>query len=90
MNVNDFNIRQTGERQKHGFDYEKKIISRFNLTKYKDYTCEYDAFGIYKSFVINYSIKCIKYGSAIELGDYRRNKNKKDDFMVFGKIKKTT
>jgi len=77
-------LTQTNKQEKE-CDYEKKIICRFNLTKYKDYTAEYDAFGIYiyKSFVINYSIKCIKYGTSVELGDYRRNKNKKDSSRFF-------
>jgi hypothetical protein len=65
------------ERQQHGFDYEQSVIKRFGL-KNTSYTSEYDA--ICSDVYIQ--IKCIKYGSAIEMGSYKRNKNKCHNFML--------
>jgi hypothetical protein len=66
------------ERQKHGFDYEKKIIAKYKLKKTENYTDEYDAY--YKKTPVQ--IKCIKHKSDIELGSYLRNKNKTQDFIL--------
>jgi len=66
------------ERQKHGFEYESHIISKYNLKSSDSYTSKYDAY--YNNIPIQ--IKCIKYGSSIELGDWRRNKNKTEDFIL--------
>jgi hypothetical protein len=67
-----------GERQKHGFDYEREVIERYSLMKSKNYTAEYDAY--YNGIPVQ--IKCIKHGCAIEMGDYKRNSRKKDDFIL--------
>jgi hypothetical protein len=69
---------QASERQKHGFVYQSKVINKYNLLEQKDYTAEYDA--IYKNIPVQ--IKCSKYGGSLELGDYRRNKNKNKDFIL--------
>jgi hypothetical protein len=69
---------KASERQKHGFIYQNKVINKYNLLEQKEYTAEYDA--TYKSIPVQ--IKCSKYGSSLELGDYRRNKNKNKDFIL--------
>lgn len=66
------------ERQRHGFEYERTILSRFGLEKSSHYTSPYDAL----CGDIGVQVKCIKYGCAIELGDYFRNKNKSIDFVL--------
>lgn len=66
------------ERQKHGFQYELQTICKYNLKKADSYTCPFDAY--YKDIPVQ--IKCIKYGSCIEMGDYIRNKSKKNDFIL--------
>lgn len=66
------------ERQRHGFVYEKKKLDEFRMVKCKSYISEYDA--IPNNICVQ--IKCIKYGCAIELGDYFRNKRKKQDFIL--------
>jgi hypothetical protein len=74
------NIIKSGERQKHGLDYEQYIIQKYNLIKSKNYTSIYDAYT-YKND-IPVQIKCIKSGSAIEMGSYLRNKSKLQDFIL--------
>ena len=66
------------ERQKHGFEFEKKMIEKYNLSKCLNYTDKYDAY----LNNIPVSIKCIKNKSSICLGDYLRNKNTKQDFYL--------
>jgi hypothetical protein len=66
------------ERQKHGFDYENIVIKKYNLKKSDNYTSKYDAF--HNNLPVQ--IKCIKHGCAIEMGDYHRNKLKKEDFIL--------
>lgn len=66
------------ERQKHGFVYQSNVIKKFNLSEQKGYTSEYDA--TYKQTPVQ--IKCSKYGSSLELGDYTRNKKKNKDFIL--------
>lgn len=65
-------------RQQHGFDYEQYIIQKYNLHKTLKYTDPYDAY--YNGIPIQ--IKCSKYGSSIEFGDYIRNKNKQENFIL--------
>lgn len=69
---------QATARQKHGFVYQSKVINKYNLLEQNDYTAEYDA--MYKNIPVQ--IKCSKYGGSLELGDYRRNKNKNKDFIL--------
>lgn len=67
-----------GERQSHGFRYERAVLERYGLQKSKNYTSEYD--NIDEIFPLQ--IKCIQYGCDIELGSYERNKNKNKDFYL--------
>jgi len=69
---------KTGERQRHGFDYENAVIQKYDLKRSDNYTSKYDAFYL----GIPVQIKCIKHGCAIEMGDYKRNKNKQEDFIL--------
>lgn len=66
------------ERQKHGFIYQKNVIKKHNLLEQQGYTAEYDA--LYKNIPVQ--IKCSKYGSSLEMGDYTRNKKKSKDFIL--------
>lgn len=71
------------ERQKHGFDYQDKKIKELDLIKEENYTGEFDAFkkkGNCKD--IPYEFKCIKFGSSIDLGDYTKNSNRVEDFIL--------
>lgn len=71
------------ERQKHGFQYELQVIKKYKLSKTETYTCPYDAYyNKINEKSIPVQIKCIKMGSNIEMGDYRRNKRKYDDFIL--------
>lgn len=77
----------TNTRQQHGFQFEEYIIHKHKLTKSSGYTNKYDAY--YNKIPVQ--IKCIKYGSVIELGDYYRNKSKTEDFfLIIGFWKNTT
>ena len=66
-----------GERQKHGFTYEKQIIEKMGIIPSNDYTSEWDGF----LNNIPVSIKLEQYGSDIELADYFRNSKKKSRFL---------
>lgn len=77
--VNNYPEKRSGnERQKHGFEYENKKLEMFGLEKCKNYISEYDAL----CGDICVQVKCIKYGCAVELGDYFRNKRKTKDFIM--------
>jgi hypothetical protein len=65
-------------KQYHGFEYEKKVISKYNLQKSKGYTSPYDA----HHKALNIQIKCMQHGSSVEFGDYIRNKNKCSNFIL--------
>lgn len=69
---------QATARQKHGFVYQSRVIHKYNLLEQKGYTAEYDA--TYHNIPVQ--IKCSKFGSSLELGDYQRNKNKNKDFIL--------
>lgn len=69
---------QATARQKHGFVYQSRVINKYNLLEQKGYTAEYDA--TYQNIPVQ--IKCSKFGSSLELGDYQRNKNKNKDFIL--------
>lgn len=66
------------ERQAHGFHYQNEVIRRLNLREIPRYTAEYDA----ECQGTPVQIKCMKWGTGIQLGDYLRNKNKKHDFLM--------
>lgn len=65
-------------RQWHGFEYEKKIIQKYNMQKTANYTAEYDSM----LHNIPIQIKCMKHGTSVEFGDYFRNKQKEKDFIL--------
>lgn len=66
------------ERQQHGFIFERNIIDKYKFTSQSSYTAKHDAFcGTYPV-----QIKCIKYGCPVELGDYKRNKTRTQDFIL--------
>jgi hypothetical protein len=66
------------ERQKHGFEYERQMIAKYGLLSMQSYTAKHDAFcGTYPV-----QVKCIKYGCAVELGDYKRNKYRTQSFIL--------
>jgi len=68
------------ERQSHGFEYERSVIDRFQLTKYDDYTSKFDAFSPEHNLEV--SIKCIKQGGGISFGDIFRCSEIKEDFLL--------
>lgn len=67
------------ERQKHGFDYEQSVITKHSMNKATYYTATYDA----QWNGNNVSIKCEKYETDIELGDYFRNASTVNDFILY-------
>jgi len=71
----------TGERQKHGFDYEYLIRERYGMIKSNSYTAEWDS-PLFNDMPA--SIKCIqqKIGS-VDLGDFLRQSKIKEDFLIF-------
>lgn len=70
-------------RQQHGFDYQNYVIDLLQLKPGEGYTDEDDAYCIENNNDIYPThIKFIKEGSPIELGDYRRNKNKNKSFAL--------
>lgn len=66
------------ERQGHGFEYEQNVVQRFGLQKSTNYISPFDSM----CGDIPVQIKCIKFGCAIELGDYFRNKQKNCNFIL--------
>lgn len=68
------------ERQEHGFLYQEKKRIELDLIKEENYTAEFDAYRKNDNFP--YQIKTIKFGSAIDLGDYFRNSSRTQDFIL--------
>lgn len=68
------------ERQRHGFDFEQHIIDKYNLTKASSYTSVFDAYTTQTGIPV--SIKCIKDGAEICLGDFFRQQNVRVDFYL--------
>lgn len=66
------------ERQSHGFDYQKEVVKRLNITESKGYTDKWD--GILNGFPV--SIKTEKLGSDIEMADYFRISSITEDFYL--------
>ena len=66
------------ERQNHGFKFEKSIMADYNIVPSTDYTAKWDGFldGV------PVSIKVERYGSDIELADFRRNATNTEDFYL--------
>jgi hypothetical protein len=67
------------ERQEHGFLYQRKIAEKFGLKEIEGYTDCYDAISDSGEF---YQIKATKFGSSIDMGDFFRNMNKKENFYL--------
>lgn len=65
-------------RQAHGFFYQSNVIQRLKLKEISSYTAQYDA--CFQGTPVQ--IKCMKQGSEMRLGDYRRNRRKKEDFIM--------
>jgi hypothetical protein len=74
--------KKNGARQNHGFLYEEYIIKKYNLIKEKSYIGKYDAYKHTKLKNIPVQIKYIAKQSSIDMGDYFRNKNKSDEFIL--------
>jgi hypothetical protein len=66
-------------RQNHGFLYEASIILKYKLIKCQNHTSKYDAHTLSN---IPVQIKCRKNKSPIYLGDYSRNFNTYQDFIL--------
>jgi hypothetical protein len=71
------------ERQKHGFEYEKLIINENNLTKECNYNSKWDTFEIYNDIKTPVSIKCIGVNSSIDFGDFKRQVEVNENFILY-------
>jgi hypothetical protein len=71
------------ERQKHGFEYEKLKINENNLIKEENYTAKWDTFEIYNGTKTPVSIKCIGINSSIDFGDFKRQTEIDEDFILY-------
>lgn len=67
------------ERQVHGFLYEKKILEENNIIKTGNYTSKWDSF----ENVTPVSVKCIKQGASVDFGDFKRQTEVKQDFILY-------
>lgn len=67
------------ERQKHGFDFQKQFIENNSLKEEECYTGEWDA---YTKNGYPIQIKTYKKSGEIDLGDLKRNVNKKENFLL--------
>lgn len=69
-----------GERQKHGFIFEEYVESIYGVNRSgKTYTDKWD--GEWKGYPV--SIKHIKKGNAVDLGDIFRQASIDEDFFMF-------
>lgn len=66
------------ERQKHGFLFEEKISKKYGITLNSDYTGKWD--GYFDKIPV--SIKHIKKGNAIDLGDIFRQASILEPFYL--------
>lgn len=71
------------ERQKHGFIYEEYIINKNNLIKENNYTSKWDGYELYKGVKTPVSVKCMKINSNIEFGDFKRQLEINEDFILY-------
>lgn len=70
------------ERQKHGFDFQKKMCSEKNLKESSEYIGRWDAFDSNNYPCV---IKTFKKGSEIPLSDIFINSSRNENFrMIFG------
>lgn len=76
------------ERQKHGFEYQRRVIEKYNLFEDKNYTGVWDAFDLHG---MPYIIKTFKKGTEIPLSDLFNNQSRDRDFyLVYGIWSKDT
>jgi len=71
------------ERQLHGFEYEKLIISKNNLITTNKYIDKWDAYEMYNGILVPVSIKCIGHKSSIDFGDFKRQTEITEDFILY-------
>lgn len=69
------------ERQIHGFNYQSKIIQRELLKEDINYTGKWDA--VCTSTNLPASIKCISVKGSIDFGDFRRQTQVDQDFILY-------
>lgn len=72
--------KKSGERQKHGFEFEKYVKALYNIQPCPNgnYTYKWD--GILNNYPV--SIKTEKLGSDIEMASFTRNASNTDDFYL--------
>jgi hypothetical protein len=71
------------ERQIHGFEYERLIMERNNLTKESSYTGKWDMYELFNGKNTPVSVKCIGFKSSIDFGDFKRQTEIVDDFILY-------
>jgi hypothetical protein len=71
------------ERQKHGFDYENLKMLENNLVKQENYTSKWDTYEVYNGAQTGVSIKCIGLNSSIDFGDFIRQTQVDEDFILY-------
>jgi len=71
------------ERQKHGFEYEEFKINENNLIKENNYTAKWDTFEVYNGVRTPVSVKCIGINSSIDFGDFKRQTEINEDFILY-------
>lgn len=71
------------ERQRHGFEYEEAKMSQNGLIKEENYTAKWDTFEILDGVKIPVSIKCIGINSSIDFGDFKRQSQVDQDFILY-------
>lgn len=72
--------KSVGERQKHGFDFEKFVKEKYNILPCPEghYTYKWD--GMMNGYPV--SIKTEKYGSDIEMASFERNAENTENFYL--------
>lgn len=72
---------RSGERQAHGFTNELRVVKKCNLIHMKsDYTAKWDAYT--KESMTPVSIKFKQHGGSIEIADFFRQSQIKNDFYL--------
>jgi len=69
------------ERQKHGFNYQVSIIESESLMEDTNYTGKWDAYD--PSTDKPTSIKCIGIKGSIDFGDFKRQSEVNNDFVLY-------
>tara|TARA_Y100000361_G_C11156976_1_gene344772 strand:+ start:1812 stop:2336 length:525 start_codon:yes stop_codon:yes gene_type:complete len=70
------------ERQKHGFEYEKKCFKKNPhwISNSDEYTAKWDAYDTVEEKPV--SIKCIQKGGSVDFGDIFRMSSINEDFIL--------